>query len=312
MWLLSHRHIFFLFGLQEDSGDEATGKTGLSCGRSIVAAGYALYGSATMIVISIGREVNGFMLDPVSIFLDTRAELNIHFCFVTLTGNRRVCLDRSWHEDQGSRKDLLCQWRIRSFMGSVDSRLRQQQKVSQGKDTLTPFTWWPTLWESRKKERWNKEKDTRVILMTKTILLTYFLYTPFMFFPTLTFCVWNSEWKDICRSLRGIHGCRCPSYPQVWRTLHVSFYERSSFRKVASSLRRKPNGFHRWKGWRFGFDWKASHPGCRTQNNPWPNPRLLGIKGRCARSLVFYEMSFLLRSLKLVSGHATKSPSFLK
>ena len=158
MWLLSHRHIFFLFGLQEDSGDEATGKTGLSCGRSIVAAGYALYGSATMIVISIGREVNGFMLDPVSIFLDTRAELNIHFCFVTLTGNRRVCLDRSWHEDQGSRKDLLCQWRIRSFMGSVDSRLRQQQKVSQGKDTLTPFTWWPTLWESRKKRDETKKR----------------------------------------------------------------------------------------------------------------------------------------------------------
>jgi len=32
-----------------------------------VAAGYALYGSATMIVISIGNgPVNGFMLDPVS------------------------------------------------------------------------------------------------------------------------------------------------------------------------------------------------------------------------------------------------------
>ncbi len=32
--------------------------------RQIVAAGYALYGSATMIVISHGHGVHGFMLDP--------------------------------------------------------------------------------------------------------------------------------------------------------------------------------------------------------------------------------------------------------
>ena len=32
----------------------------------MVAAGYALYGSATMIVLSTGHEVNGFTLDPVS------------------------------------------------------------------------------------------------------------------------------------------------------------------------------------------------------------------------------------------------------
>lgn len=30
-----------------------------------MAAGYALYGSATMMVISTGNGVNGFMLDPV-------------------------------------------------------------------------------------------------------------------------------------------------------------------------------------------------------------------------------------------------------
>ena len=35
-------------------------------GRSQVAAGYALYGSATMIVLSTGSGVNGFTLDPVS------------------------------------------------------------------------------------------------------------------------------------------------------------------------------------------------------------------------------------------------------
>lgn len=36
----------------------------LQPGRSIVAAGYALYGSATMVVLSVGSGVHGFMLDP--------------------------------------------------------------------------------------------------------------------------------------------------------------------------------------------------------------------------------------------------------
>ena len=39
---------------------------GLQPGRKMVAAGYALYGSATMIVLSTGNGVNGFTLDPVS------------------------------------------------------------------------------------------------------------------------------------------------------------------------------------------------------------------------------------------------------
>ena len=40
-------------------------------------AGYALYGSATMVVLSLGKEsgVNGFMLDPVSLYLLTRFHL---------------------------------------------------------------------------------------------------------------------------------------------------------------------------------------------------------------------------------------------
>ncbi len=36
-------------------------------GRNMVAAGYALYGSACMVVLCTGQTVNGFMLDPVSI-----------------------------------------------------------------------------------------------------------------------------------------------------------------------------------------------------------------------------------------------------
>lgn len=38
-------------------------------GRKAVAAGYALYGSATMLVLSVGRGVNGFLLDPVGCLL---------------------------------------------------------------------------------------------------------------------------------------------------------------------------------------------------------------------------------------------------
>ena len=44
----------------------ATTESCLQPGRNMVAAGYAVYGSATMIVLSTGRGVNGFTLDPVS------------------------------------------------------------------------------------------------------------------------------------------------------------------------------------------------------------------------------------------------------
>lgn len=44
----------------------ATLSDALQSGRHVVAAGYALYGSATMVVMSVGTGVNSFMLDPVS------------------------------------------------------------------------------------------------------------------------------------------------------------------------------------------------------------------------------------------------------
>ena len=42
-----------------------TQKDALIPGRDFVAAGYALYGSATMVVLTTGNGVNGFTLDPV-------------------------------------------------------------------------------------------------------------------------------------------------------------------------------------------------------------------------------------------------------
>ena len=56
-----------IFGIyRKQSSGPATEKDGLVNGRQLVAAGYALYGSATMLVLSLGLNtgVNGFMLDP--------------------------------------------------------------------------------------------------------------------------------------------------------------------------------------------------------------------------------------------------------
>lgn len=50
----------------------------LQPGRHMVAAGYALYGSATMIVLSTGNGVNGFTLDPsIGEFILTDANMRI-------------------------------------------------------------------------------------------------------------------------------------------------------------------------------------------------------------------------------------------
>ncbi|KAK9879337.1 hypothetical protein WA026_004188 [Henosepilachna vigintioctopunctata] len=50
----------------------------LQPGNSVVAAGYALYGSATMMVLSIGTGVNGFMLDPsIGEFILTDIDMKI-------------------------------------------------------------------------------------------------------------------------------------------------------------------------------------------------------------------------------------------
>merc|ERR1711862_826134 len=60
--LVSIGSIFAIFRKPHE-GPLAPGDA-LQSGRQIAAAGYALYGSATMIVLSAGHGVNGFMLDP--------------------------------------------------------------------------------------------------------------------------------------------------------------------------------------------------------------------------------------------------------
>jgi fructose-1,6-bisphosphatase I len=60
--LVSIGSIFAIFRKLDDG--PVSHKDPLQSGRNIVAAGYALYGSATMMVIALNNEVNGFMLDP--------------------------------------------------------------------------------------------------------------------------------------------------------------------------------------------------------------------------------------------------------
>lgn len=60
--LVSIGSIFSIYRKTTDS--EPNVNDALQPGNNIVAAGYALYGSATMMVISTGNGVNGFMLDP--------------------------------------------------------------------------------------------------------------------------------------------------------------------------------------------------------------------------------------------------------
>uniref|UniRef100_A0A672SFE4 Fructose-1,6-bisphosphatase 1 n=1 Tax=Sinocyclocheilus grahami TaxID=75366 RepID=A0A672SFE4_SINGR len=53
-----------IFAIYRKVYSDPSEKDALQPGRNIVAAGYALYGSATMIVLSTGQGVNCFMLDP--------------------------------------------------------------------------------------------------------------------------------------------------------------------------------------------------------------------------------------------------------
>ena len=58
-------HYFVYWYVRKTTDGVPSLKDGLQTGRNCVAAGYALYGSATMMVLSTGNGVNGFLLDPV-------------------------------------------------------------------------------------------------------------------------------------------------------------------------------------------------------------------------------------------------------
>ncbi|XP_060080318.1 fructose-1,6-bisphosphatase 1-like [Ylistrum balloti] len=79
--LVSIGSIFSIYKkIRSDTDDSpVTEADALQPGNQLVAAGYALYGSATMIVLSIGNDcVNGFMLDPaIGEFILTNPNITI-------------------------------------------------------------------------------------------------------------------------------------------------------------------------------------------------------------------------------------------
>ena len=68
-----------IFGVYRKTNDEpVTQADALRPGTELVASGYALYGSATMIVVTTGNGVNGFMLDPsIGEFILTEPNIRI-------------------------------------------------------------------------------------------------------------------------------------------------------------------------------------------------------------------------------------------
>ena len=67
-----------IFGIAKKTSDTVTKEDILQPGRNFVASGYALYGSATMVVLTTGNGVNGFTLDPaIGEFLLTDADMKI-------------------------------------------------------------------------------------------------------------------------------------------------------------------------------------------------------------------------------------------
>jgi len=68
-----------IFGIVKKNGDgPITKEDVLQPGKNFVASGYALYGSATMVVLTTGNGVNGFTLDPaIGEFLLTEPNMKI-------------------------------------------------------------------------------------------------------------------------------------------------------------------------------------------------------------------------------------------
>lgn len=68
-----------IFGIAKKASDGPPSmKDALQPGRNFVAAGYALYGSATSIVLSTGNGVNGFTLDPaIGEFILTQPDIKM-------------------------------------------------------------------------------------------------------------------------------------------------------------------------------------------------------------------------------------------
>ncbi|XP_063697386.1 fructose-1,6-bisphosphatase 1 isoform X2 [Culicoides brevitarsis] len=67
-----------IFAIYRKQGETPQPSDYLQPGKNMVAGGYALYGSATMLVLSLGNGVNGFMYDPsIGEFILTDVDMRI-------------------------------------------------------------------------------------------------------------------------------------------------------------------------------------------------------------------------------------------
>lgn len=70
--------VFSIYRRKSEPSKPGTLKDALQAGTEMVAAGYVIYGSSTMLVYSTGNGVNGFTLDPsVGLFLLSHPEMKI-------------------------------------------------------------------------------------------------------------------------------------------------------------------------------------------------------------------------------------------
>lgn len=103
--LVSIGSIFAVY--KRDSADPPKSKDALQSGRNIVAAGYGLYGSATMLVLSIGGPVMGFMLDPAIgefVLTDPNMEIKPRGKIYSLNEGYEALWDRAVKEYVHSKK----------------------------------------------------------------------------------------------------------------------------------------------------------------------------------------------------------------
>ncbi len=122
----------------QNTDSEPCEKDALQPGRNLVAAGYALYGSATMMVISSGRGVNCFMLDPVSTLL--KVFVGHHFQCLLIDNFSALYSSVYWWihpgrsrcEDQGARQDLQPEWRLCNALWSGCHRVPAEEEVPSG------------------------------------------------------------------------------------------------------------------------------------------------------------------------------------
>jgi len=88
--LVSVGSIFAVYKRKTVAGVEPADieKDVLNPGRELVAAGYALYGAATMMVLSTGKSVNGFILDPsIGEFMLTKPSIQMKPAFMQYSVN---------------------------------------------------------------------------------------------------------------------------------------------------------------------------------------------------------------------------------